>query len=294
MVRELGIQTSADELFAIRQESLSFLGIQQNRSTVEIRYKEVIKEVYKRLTNTEILLDTSFDKFKKLFHKADFVAETLVQFKNEQLISDLGHLKKTGKRIYLLSDYYLSKKIVLKILEFHKMSHLFDDVFISCSLRKSKEDGAIYPYLLKRTNAEAGQTLMIGDNKKSDGQNAVKFQIKTIHLSHFSHKLRNKKNLFGNDENDFKKACQDIESKCIKSDHPLSEYILHFYFFTERLYIQSRKAGIKNLFFLAREGFYLKKLFDRYQEMNLFESEYKIRTHYLKVSRQSAAQVALK
>ncbi|CAM4228323.1 HAD hydrolase-like protein [Zobellia roscoffensis] len=294
MVRELGMSLSSEVLFTIRNESLSYVAKKQGRSTLETTYEDVIKEVYQRLVNSNNLHDTPFSKFKLLFEKADFIAETSVQFKNEELVKILSHFKQKGYRIYLISDFYLSKKIISKILEFHKIEHLFDDVFTSATAGESKERGGLYPYVLNKTNTEATSVLMIGDNKKSDVTNAAKHNIDSLHLKHFSHKFRNKKNLFGSDKGDFKKVCNTIESKCLKSDYLFSEYIIHFYFFTERLYINAKKNGIKDLYFLAREGHFLKQLFDSYQEMNLFQSEEKIHTHYLKASRQSATQLALR
>lgn len=294
MARELGIQIPSEELFAIRAESLFFLSTKQQRPALEVRYEDVVNEVYTRLLNTDNLSDITYDRFQNVFERADYVAETSVQFKNEELISLLKHCKQQGNRIYLLSDFYLSKKVVSQILDFHEILHLFDDIFISCSVGKSKEEGELYPYVLTLTQSIPSNTLMIGDNKKSDVENAEKYQIATHHLKHLSHKIRNKRNLFGSDENDFKKVCQSIEERCEHSEHTFSEYILHFYFFTERLYFNATRNNVKDLFFLAREGLYLKRLFDCYQKMNLFKDESKIRTHYLKASRQSAIQVALK
>ncbi|MBT9189015.1 HAD family hydrolase [Zobellia russellii] len=294
MVRELGMKLSSEKLFTIRNESLLYLGKKQHRSTLEIKYKEVIEEVYRRLINSENLHDVPFARFKNLFENADYIAEISVQFKNDELIEILSYYKQKGYKIYLLSDFYLSKRVILRILEHHKIADLFDAVFISSTVGLSKEKGGLYPYVLDKTNTEAKSVLMIGDNKKSDDINASKYAIDSLHLKHFSHKFRNKRNLLGSDKNDFRKACNLIKSRCLNSEHKFSEYIIHFYFFTERLYINARRNGIKELFFLAREGHFLKQLFDCYQEMNLFKCEEKINTHYLKASRQSATQLALR
>nr|MUH41061.1 hypothetical protein [Zobellia laminariae] len=294
MVRELGMSFSSEKLFTIRNESLTYLGKKQNKSTLEVKYKDVIKEVYNRLVNTGNLNNVPFAKFKTLFEKADYIAEISVQFKNEELIDILSYYKEKGYLIYLLSDFYLSKKVITKILEHHKMGHLFEDVFISSTVGESKAKGGLYPYVLDKTNTDPKSVLMIGDNKKSDDINASKYEIESYHLKHFSHKFRNKRNLFGSDRNDFKKVCHTIKERCLESEHQFSEYIIHFYFFTERLYINAKRNGNKDLFFLAREGHFLKQLFDSYQEMNLFQGEDKINTHYLKASRQSATQLALR
>ena len=294
MVRELGLNIEVDRLYSIRTEAISFIGKRQSLNNVELDYRSVIAEVYQRLVNCDLISDIPLARFEGIFEKADFVAETSVQFKNKALLADLQILKEKGYPIYLISDFYLPESLIAQILDFHGIADLFQDIFISCSIGKSKEKGSIYPYVLEKTAVDPKKAVMMGDNKASDVQNAEKYGLHTIHLKHTSHKLRNRKNLFGSDIRAFKKICQEIERNCEKSPHPFSEYALHFYFFTERLYINSKNAGIKNLFFLAREGHYLKRLFDAYQEMNRFANTVKINTHYLKISRHSALQVALK
>ncbi|MGY8915917.1 MAG: HAD hydrolase-like protein, partial [Flavobacteriales bacterium] len=288
------LSIDVDELFSIRAEALSFLNKKKKLLFVEIDYDSVIKEVYWRLVNSNKILNVSLDSFEQVFQRADYEAEISVQFKNEALIADLFYFKEKGYIIYLISDFYLPKKIISQILEFHGISQLFEDIFVSCSLGLSKENGNIYPYVLDQTSTDPKVAIMMGDNTKSDVENAERHEIAAIKLKHTSHKIRNLRNLFGNDAYNFNQACKKIELECQKSQHPLSEYILHFYFFTERLYIKAKKTGIKNLFFLSREGLYLKRLFDAYQEMNKFSGISKINTHYLKVSRHSALQLSLK
>ncbi|WP_145758368.1 HAD-IA family hydrolase [Sediminicola sp. YIK13] len=294
IIRELGLSIDVDELFSIREEALTYLSKNQKLRSVEVDYDKVIMETYRRLANSNKLIDISYDSFERAFHIADYHAEISVQFKNETLIADLINFKENGYIIYLISDFYLPKNIIFQILEFHGISQLFEDIFVSCSLGLSKENGNIYPYVLEKTSTDPKMVIMMGDNTKSDVDNAERHEIAAIKLRHTSHKMRNLRNLFGDDAYNFDKACKNIELECQNSQFPLSEYILHFYFFTERLYIRAKKTGIKNLFFLSREGFYLKRLFDTYQEMNNFSGISKINTHYLKISRHSALQMSLK
>ncbi|VAW10218.1 hypothetical protein MNBD_BACTEROID03-150 [hydrothermal vent metagenome] len=292
--RELGLNISPNELFAIRIDSLTYLSKKHKTRGIELPYELLTKEIYLRLLNVDILRDTPFDTFKRIFEHADYISEISVQFKNEKVIEGLVQFKEKGYRIYLVSDFFLPKRIIAKILEFHEISQLFEDVFISCSIGKSKESGSLYPYILETIGSKAEETIMIGDNMRSDILNAAKYGIQGIHTRHLRHKLRNRRNLFGNDAHDFKKTCSKVESRCAKSNYPLSEYIIHFYFFTERLYIKAHKDGVKNLFFLSREGLFLKRIFDIYQDLNQFTSENKIHTHYFKASRQSAQKITLR
>lgn len=294
LIRELGLLLTADELFAVRIDSLNYIAKKQQKRTLEVAYESLILEVYARLINVDALPNTNFKNFKEIFEQADYISEISVQFKNEEIVNTLSTLKQKGYVIYLLTDFFFSKALMRRILDFHDMLPIFDDVFVSCEMSKSKEGSTLYPAILEETKAKPEEVIMIGDNKKSDIVNAAKFKINSIHTKHRSHHFRNKKNLFGSDEKSFVRACSKIEQGCRNSDYQFSEYIIHFYFFIERLYKKAKRDKVQNLFFLAREGLYLKALFDFYQELNQFENTHKIGTHYLKASRQSAQQIALK
>ncbi len=251
LIRELGLRINPDELFAIRIDALSYLSEKYGVKRLEVSYEELLKEVFRRLINSESLPNVSFEYFTEIFKQADFVSETAVQFKNDANVESLKALKNKGYRIYLLTDFFLPKEIILKMLAHHGMSFIFNDVFVSCDLAKSKESGSIYPYVLEATNSLPVETIMIGDNKKSDIVNSGQHEIQSIHTKNSKHHLRNKRNLLGNDNHTFEKVCSAIEKRCVKSKHPFSEYIIHFYFFTERLYKKARRDGVKDLFFLG-------------------------------------------
>jgi len=294
MIRELGLLLSSEELYAIRIDSLAYVAKKQRKRSIEVSYESVISEIHSRLVNVDALPNTNFELFKEIFEQADYISEISVQFKNDELVNALSALKKKGYPIFLVTDFFLSQKIIRKILHFHDMLSIFDDVFVSCEMSESKESGTIYPLILEKLGVLPEEVVMIGDNKKSDIVNSAKHKIKSLHTKHLSHHFRNKMNLLGSDTKSFKKACLKTERRCRKSKHQFSEYIIHFYFFIERLYKKAKRDNVKNLFFLAREGLFLKALFDYYQEMNQFGHTCKIQTHYLKASRQSAQQIALK
>tara|TARA_R110000737_G_scaffold266025_1_gene273661 strand:+ start:3283 stop:5226 length:1944 start_codon:yes stop_codon:yes gene_type:complete len=295
IIRELGLTIDIATLFKIRANATSLLASDMKLSKVEVPYQIVMKEVYNRLINTDVLNELEWSKFQTISHEADYRSETSVQFINNSLVEGLRKLKIENYKIYIVSDYHLSKDIIMRILDFHGIATIFDDVFISCDFKKSKEsNGSIYPLVLEKTGVLAEYAAMMGDNKISDVINSTKHGLHGYFLKHYSHKFRNKKNLFGSVSKEFRSSCKEIENNCKNSNFPFSEYIIHFYFFTERLYSEAKRKGIKDLFFLAREGHYLKQIFDTYQEINgLLEDDY-INTHYFKASRHSAKQVSLK
>lgn len=293
MIRELGLSLSILDLYRIRMCATDTLAEKLGLKKVEIPYESVTKEVYNRLVNSYQIKDTTYGKFYTYFLEADYEAEKSVQFLNEDLVQGLRYLKEKSYKIVLVSDFHVPRETIVRLLEHHRIATIFNDVFISCDYRKSKETGSLYPYVLENTQSIPTETAMMGDNKNSDVVNASEHGLHAHFLKHYSHKFRNKKNLFGSVKKEFDSICKKTEKACSKSEHPFSEYILHFYFFTERLYVEAKEKGIKDLFFLAREGLYMKELFEKYQELNGLCSEDKINVHYFKASRHSAMQVSL-
>jgi len=293
MIRELGLSLSIVDLYQIRMCATDTLAEKLGLKKVEIPYELVTKEVYSRLVNSYQIKDIDYNQFYSYFLEADFESEKSVQFINDDLVNGLRYLKEKAFKIILVSDFHLPEESIVRLLEHHGISSIFSDVFISCDYRKSKESGDLYPFVLEQTSSVAAETAMMGDNKISDYINASTYGLNAHFLKHYKHKFRNKKNLFGSVQKEFERICKKTERSCRNSDHPFSEYILHFYFFTERLYEETKQKGIKDLFFLAREGLYLKELFDKYQDINGLNEEERIKTHYFKASRHSAMQVSL-
>lgn len=293
MIRELGLSLSILDMYQIRKFATETLVDKLQLKKVEIPYELVVKEVYERLVNSYQIEGIDYEKFSKYCLEADYESEKCVQFINEDLVKGLRYLKGKSYRIVLVSDFHVPKEIIVRLLKHHGIASIFDEVFISCDYSKSKETGSLYALVLENTDALAHETAMMGDNKNSDVINAKEHGLHPQFLKHYSHKFRNKRNLFGSVQKEFKQVCKRTESICRHSNHPFSEYILHFYFFTERLYTEVKKKKIKDLFFLAREGLYLKELFEKYQELNGLVEQDRIRTHYFKASRHSAMQVSL-
>lgn len=90
------------------------------------------------------------------------------------------------------------------------------------------------------------------------------------------------------------KKTKEIKSFFVDTKGVLSytNYSFSLYLFVERLYNELIKEGIRSVFFLSREGEYLKKLFDAYCGKN--EVKNNIDSKYLYVSRQSTFAASLK
>ena len=123
---------------------------------------------------------------------------------------------------------------------------------------------------------------MVGDNYRSDVQMAERYGIKAFALD-------------SNDGGEQKKIVLGKIDKIAKQDVSgvlgYSNYCFLMYLYVERLYKSLVREGIKDIYFLSREGEFLKKLFDLYIGKR---SNEKIRTHYLYVSRKATYPATLK
>nr|WP_296383485.1 HAD family hydrolase [Winogradskyella sp.] len=295
MIRELGLPISIDQLYFIRQESVKYLIKELGKEDVEIPYNTLKEEICKRLINADVVSIEGKEDFISLFEDADVRSESDVQYLNQDVLDTLKYFKSNGGKVYLVSDFYGSKTMFEKLLTHHGILDLFEDIYSSAALEKSKHTGSIYEPILSELSIDPSEVMMIGDNLRSDYTNAIKSGLNAYQLPHKKYLKKNKRNNFGNDKKDLKRVINRIYKTCHKgSAIPYTEYIVFYHTFVERMYETAKRKNLKDLFFLSREGQYLKKLFDSYQDFAQIDETRRINTHYLKVSRQATLQIALK
>lgn len=295
MIRELGLPTSIDNLYFIRQEASRYLTKTLGKEDVEVPYDALKQEVCKRVINADIVSIEEKDSFINLFEDADVRAESSVQYLNQSVVDTLKYFKSNGGRVYLVSDFYGSKSLFEKLLKQHDIIDLFDGIYSSAVLETSKHNGTIYSPILNELSIDPTEVMMIGDNERSDYKNAIKNNLNAYHLPHQKYLKKNKRNNFGNDQKRLNHIFNDVYKTCHKSKSiPYTEYILLYHIFAERMYALANEKKIKNLFFLSREGQFLKKLFDSYQDFARIDKSKQINTHYLKISRHASLQMSLK
>lgn len=88
------------------------------------------------------------------------------------------------KRVILISDMYLNKKHIEKlVLSKIKNAKYISNIYMSSEYRKTKHFGTLYPAVLKEENIEAINLLHIGDNEKADCFMASAHNIESIFYS---------------------------------------------------------------------------------------------------------------
>lgn len=295
MIIEFGLNISIDALYFIRQETVKQLCEAQNKNNVEIPYQDLIQAIYMRLVNSGLLKPVDKQAFLKAFENIEFKAEASVQCINHEVVKLLQDFKAQGGKVYLVSDFYGSKSLFEKLLKHQGIIEIFDDVFSSAELEASKHRGSIYKTVLSKLAIDPKRVMMIGDNKRGDYDHAIQNGLQAFQLPHSAYLRKNKFRAVGNDYKTTKKAVNSIfKASKQKAVLPLTQYIIYYHFLIERLYLKCKKDQIKNLFFLSREGQYLKKLFDSYQAFHSIDEASNVKTHYLKISRQASMQINLK
>lgn len=295
LIRELGLALKIDELYYIRKESESHLSKTLSKLKIEIPYHLVIQEVYNRLVCTNNLNGVSLQSFADFFELADYRAETKMGYLNSDTVQALNILKNEGFKIYGISDFYTSSEFSKKVMAFFDIEHIFNDVFISSDFEASKHTGDLYPKVLNRLKIKPEDVLMIGGNLKCDIEIPNTMGMQTLHIAKKNSSKSNYKSGLGSDKRDYLKITNGLYKQCnLKNSPPNSDYILFYTVYIERLYKHAIQFGIKNILFLSREGLYLKKMFDYYQDTISLKKETKINSHYFRCSRQAAMLVSLK
>lgn len=267
-----GLDISVNKLYWIRRNIVE---------VCDVPYKESVSNLLKYL-KIHFSYDINEEDFYIKSKEFDESAELNEICINKKLINQLRALKLQGKKIFLVSDFYLEKDFFITLFSKHDILDLFDEIYISSEERKTKRDGDLYQFI-KNTH-KSNSLMMIGDNKKADYQKSQQYGFSSIHYFPFSVKNNRIKYEFNNlkyDKQSFK-MYKKIYRRRTKVGL-ISNYAFSLFDFCERLYKKCIKENIDVLFFQSREGQFLQKLFDIYQD-----GKYKrIETRYFIASRYS-------
>lgn len=106
--------------------------------------------------------------FKDLIVENEVLREIDVLYVNEYILSLLKRLKKEGKKIIAVSDMYLKRADILRILSKFDLIDIFDEVYVSSDTRYMKFTGNMFKFLFLKNNLLPLDVVHIGDNKHSD------------------------------------------------------------------------------------------------------------------------------
>lgn len=278
MVKRLNLKLSITDLYTLRNKLEYELGENNCNKGMdwEFAYSELTNALYDKIKPTQ-----TKEEFHKLAEDIEVEVERNVQTTFKDIVDEIKKLKKERKKIYCISDMYLSKNMIERIFEKHKILDLFEDIYVSCEYHKSKKSGNLYDLVLKELKAKPEECTMVGDNKHSDYEMPLSKGLKAIHLD----RTENYKRYEAYAQTHTEENIHSAFLKLSKTNTDNFEHaIFSLYSFIEKLYYSLLNEGKEEVFFLSREGEYLKKLFDAYVEKINYK---KIKSHYLLVSRKA-------
>lgn len=186
-------------------------------------------------------------------------------------------LKKQGKSIYAISDMYLPKSVIEKILV--NCGYSFDGVLVSSEYEKTKITGMLYKQFLKEYNLKKEDVLHIGDNEKADFAGAKKAGVEAVLIPEkkdlLSYSKVNRKHMhvvgFVNNHLQYK------SDRCERLGYEVLGPIVVS--FCQWLHKKREEYGFEKLFFMSRD---MRLVFDVYRMLYPEDN-----SQYIYISRKS-------
>lgn len=254
--------------------------------------------------NEEITLDdiyrfcdfkgiTTIDKsiiMKMELDVEDTVLLPVINIKNE-----IEELVKSGRRVIYISDMYLPIDFIKKKLKDWGF-YLNNNIYLSSSIKKTKSSGHLFDYIAKKMNVNYRNWQHKGDNKYSDYIIPKEKGIESILASHHY----NQYEIMGMEgmHNGFwpNSTYPFALSRAIRLSFPNTPNHIFAATFVAPMFVSyvyyilldSRKRGIRHIFFVARDGLILYNIAKEFK--HLFPD---IQLSYLYASRQAVYMAGL-
>ena len=163
----------------------------QNLRKSSSKFEEItLEDIYDVMTNEYKISRTIT---QQMYHiETDLEIKYCKTRKSAQQLYELAHY--INKEIIIVSDMYLPKSIIEEILTRNKYNH-YKMLYISSEHKLTKSISPLYEYVISDSGKTPDKILHIGDNHKSDYQNAIKYNINAIHYP-------STKNVFANNATD--------------------------------------------------------------------------------------------
>ncbi|NES19201.1 MAG: hypothetical protein F6K41_09785 [Symploca sp. SIO3E6] len=287
-----------------------FLGFSDLRFKAEL---EAVSKVWSLDRSAEINLDDIYSTllylnptlkpFEQEIKEVELRTEKSVIVPSHQVLNYFNQARKLQKTVIFVSDIYLPKEHIADILETSGYSG-YDKLFVSCEVGTNKASGKLFDIVINDLKVKPEEILHIGDSQGSDVKQA---QLKGIS----AYQVPRADNLLNTSRYRSEKY-QPYELKTTASEslfcglqknyllnskktqqaepNPSSGYSIGYqvlgplcYGFISWIIQHAEEKNIKQLYFIAREGWFLKKVFD---EINLV-AKTDIVSHYFYGSRRA-------
>lgn len=235
----------------------------------EADFQEIYDEVEK-------LCGCNIEKIKQMELQLEMEFSVI----NPYMMEIWKYASEQKKTIIFISDMYLSSDFIKKLLK--KNGYKVEHLYVSNEYRKNKGSKELYELVGQELNCKKTNWLHIGDNEYSDYKQAKEFGINAYHYKNVSTYYEGTKELsisesvlIGIQNNYLYNGIQENYWNKFGAKNAFPIY----FGFAKWLYDLTKEED--NLFFLARDGYIIKKIYDMFCKMD----ENTIFTNYIYVSR---------
>lgn len=240
----------------------------------------------------EVTLDAIYSslpgKYKNMIEqlkKKEIENEINSCFPDQTLLEVYEWCIKNKKIVNITTDTYLPENVIKKILG--KCGYCsYSGLYISCEVNKTKRTGSLYHFI--KSLYPDKRIIHVGDNIRSDFLNAKRCKITSIKVAKYPLRTRffNLKNVSRQNYSQYSNLNKVINY----SLKPDKSFFYHYGYeclgpllcgFCKNLDLRAKRQNIKKIYFLSRDGYLIKKVFDI-----LYNSTDR-KTEYLYISRKS-------
>ena len=245
------------DVFQLMEECLGYNDFCKNRVRAEIEARKLSGEV--TLKDIYTVMTFYDDDIKDILMAAEIEYESNLCVVNKDMIDIYNSIVK-NKRVFLISDMYLSKEVIESILEKNNITG-YDELIISNEIGKNKSNGELFKYVIAKYKCK--NICHIGNNFMADYISARKSGLKAYKIKTNTYRLPRKYTIDTN-------KGQYLESFLSNNHDAERNYFYNFgyerfgpvlYGFIKWMYEDFKKEGIQEVYFMARDGYIMQKVY---------------------------------
>lgn len=246
--------------------------IEINTGRIGYAHERILAEKKARLKKKEVKLEDIYKEFENVTEKErELLAKQEIDYElnlctvNKEMMPIFVRAC-TSKRVFLISDMYLSRNVICKILNKNGIVG-YEGLIISNEVNLTKSDGTLFRYVLKKYKCK--KMIHIGNNLKADYIMAKLQGISSEKISTNRILLSRKYNTIINDDKiNIKRRYLEV----FLSNYHMDTHGYYFNFGFERfgpvlygfiswLFNDIKKNNVEEVFFMARDGYVMQKVY---------------------------------
>lgn len=182
--------------------------------------------------------------------------------RNEAIVPLQQECLKLEKKVVITTDMYLPRNCIVEILK--KINISYEKLYISAEVGLTKLSGHLYDYILHDLNIDNTKIIHIGDNLITDISKAKSRGIEALLRPAQGHSKVYSSDRIGlnpglNHLIGLANHCSDNTVKSRIGEFTLAPFLFEFCHWINK---KKRELKINKLYFLAREGYLIKKIYE--------------------------------